>query len=439
MTEGTSTARPAAKGPIAYLTGEYPRATDTFIQREVAALRAMGWEVLTHSVRATDARHHVGPEQRAEHAATFAVLPHARRPLHLLRAHASLLGRRWLGAGRLAWRTRPPGLRGGLWQLFYFLEAGVLAHRLRARGAVHLHNHFGNSSCSVAMLAAEMTGLPWSYTMHGPMEFFEPRHWRIDEKVARAAFVACISHFARAQGMIFAAPAHWDRMRIVHCGVEPERYGPEAGRAAGERMLFVGRLAGIKGVPVLLRALARVAERRPAARLALVGDGPERGAIEREARRLGIADRVEFLGYLDQEAVAAELARSDLFVLPSFAEGVPVVLMEAMASGLPVVATRVAGVGELVEDGVSGRLVAPGDEGALAQAIEAMLADRDGRAAMAQAGRRMVEAAFDVRGEAQRLAALFADPRAALPEHASPRRPEAEAEAEPSQELAGRG
>ena len=408
------------RGPIAYLTGEYPRATDTFIQREVAALRGLGWEVLTHSVRATPPAHHVGPEQRAEHAATYAVQPRAKRPGTLLRAHGAMLGRRWMSALRLAWATRPPGAKAGLWQAFYFLEAGVLAHRLRETGAVHLHNHFGNSSCSVAMIAAEMAGVPFSYTMHGPMEFFEPRHWRIDAKVARARFVACISHFARAQGMIFADPAHWDRMRIVHCGVEPERYAPSSdpdpGRAPGERMLFVGRLAGIKGVPVLLAALADLAARRPAARLALVGDGPERAAIEAEAARLGVAERVEFLGYLGQAEVAAELARSDLFVLPSFAEGVPVVLMEAMASGLPVVATRVAGVGELVEDGVAGRLVAPGDIASLTAAIEALLADPERRAAMGRAGRAKVEAEFDVRREAARLAALFDDPRAVLPE-----------------------
>ena len=406
---------PARSGPIAYLTGEYPRATDTFIQREVAALRARGREILTHSVRGTDAAHHVGPEQKAEHAATFQVLTHAKRPAHLLRAHVAMLGRRWLSAARLAWKTCPPGVKGMLWQLFYFLEAGVLAHRLRAAGVVHLHNHFGNSSCSVAMLAAEMADIPFSYTMHGPMEFFEPQTWRIDEKVARARFVACISHFARAQGMIFADPTHWERMRIVHCGVEPDRYARAPDYAPGARMLFVGRLAGIKGIPVLLRALAGLAPTCPEARLVLVGDGPERQEIEAMAAGLGVSDRVAFRGYLSQAEVAAELARADVFVLPSFAEGVPVVLMEAMASGVPVVATRVAGVGELVEDGVSGRLVPPGDPIALQTALEALLSDPDGRARMGQAGRRKVSAEFDIRKEAARLDALFDDPLAALP------------------------
>ncbi len=411
------TGAPAKSGPIAYLTGEYPRATDTFIQREVAALRTLGREVLTHSVRGTDASHHVGPEQRAEHAATFQVLTHTRRPLHLLRAHGAMLGRRWLSAARLAWSTRAPGAKGALWQLFYFLEAGVLAHRLRRVGAVHLHNHFGNSSCSVAMIAAEMAGLPYSYTMHGPMEFFEPQTWRIDAKVARARFVACISHFARAQGMIFADPAHWDRMRIVHCGVEPDRYARAPDHVPGARMLFVGRLAGIKGIPVLLRALAALAPAHPEARLVLVGDGPERREIEALAADLDVTDRVEFRGYLGQAEVASELARADVFVLPSFAEGVPVVLMEAMASGVPVVATRVAGVGELVEDGVAGRLVPPGDPVALQAALEEMLADPEARERMGRAGRIRVAAAFDVRKEAARLDALFDDPLAVLPPH----------------------
>lgn len=215
-------------GPVAYLTGEYPRATDTFIQREVAGLRSLGIVVETCSVRATDAAHHVDADVRREHAATFQVQRQAKRPLGLLAAHGRLLlrdPRRWFGALGLALRTLPPGAKAFVWQMFYFLQAGVLADHLRRKGVVHQHNHFGNSSCSVAMIAAHMARLPYSYTVHGPAELFEPMYWRIDEKIARAAFVACISHFARAQGMIFADQAHWAKMRIVHCGVTPALYG----------------------------------------------------------------------------------------------------------------------------------------------------------------------------------------------------------------------
>ncbi|PZX13452.1 glycosyltransferase involved in cell wall biosynthesis [Palleronia aestuarii] len=398
----------AISGPIAYLTGEYPRATDTFIQREVAALRALGIEVLTHSVRATDASHHVGPEQRAEHAATFRVQPAAKRPATLLRSHLSCLGRRWLAAARLAWRTRPAGLKGSLWQIFYFLEAGVLAARLKEKGVVHLHNHFGNSSCSVAMLASEMSGVPFSYTMHGPMEFFEPQTWRIDAKVARAAFVACISHYARAQGMIFADQSHWERMRIVHCGVDPALYDGAERSGPGKTILFVGRLAAIKGVALLLDAVAALAPDHPDLRLTLVGDGPDRAGLEARARDLGIAEAVTFTGYLGQAEVAEHLARADIFALPSFAEGVPVVLMEAMAARLPVVAPRVAGVPELVADGEAGFVVPPGDPETLKVRLDTLLSDADLRARMGEAGRARVAAEYDAKAEAAWLARLIA-------------------------------
>ncbi|NDV98284.1 glycosyltransferase [Salipiger sp. PrR002] len=394
---------------LAYLTGEYPRASDTFIQREVAALRAMGHEVLTCSIRTTGAEHLVGPEQRAEHAQTFKVLDACRAPLRLLRAHARWLRSpsRYLRALALAWRTAPKGLKGRAYNLIYFAEAGVLADHLAAAGVQHLHNHIAKASCTVAMLASELSGIPYSFTIHGPDIFFEPHHWRIDEKTRRARFVACISAYCRAQLMCFADAADWPKLRIVHCGIDPERYAPAA--QSGQSLLFVGRLAGVKGVPVLLRALADLAPRYPDLRLRLIGDGPERTALERKAAELGLAECVEFLGYRSQAEVAEALSAADIFVLPSFAEGVPVVLMEAMAAQLPVVTTRIAGVPELVEHGASGLLVPPGEAGALAAALDSLLSDPDGRRRMGAAGRAKVIAEFDIKTEAAKLSALFGE------------------------------
>jgi glycosyltransferase involved in cell wall biosynthesis len=259
---------------LAYLTGEYPRASDTFIQREVAALRALGHEVDTCSIRTTGAEHLVGPEQRDEHARTFKVLQAAKSPLHLIRAHLRWMRtpRRYFSALRLAWTTAPKGIKGRLFNLIYFAEAGVLAAHLADRGVEHLHNHIAKASCTVAMLVNALSGLPYSFTIHGPDIFFEPHHWRIDEKARRAAFVACISDFCRSQLMCFAAPSDWARFHIVHCGVDPDRYAP-ADRT-GQDLLFVGRLAAVKGVPLLLEAVARLQPRFPDMRLTLIGDGP---------------------------------------------------------------------------------------------------------------------------------------------------------------------
>ncbi|MCC7321191.1 MAG: glycosyltransferase family 4 protein [Rubellimicrobium sp.] len=392
-------------GPVAYLTGEYPRATDTFIQREVAALRGAGITVLTASIRRTGPEHMVGPEQRAEQAGTFHVLEATAHP-RLVLAKLAALARpgRFLRALALAWRTAPRGLRGRVWNLIYFAEALTLARWMRAQGVVHLHNHIAKASCTVAMLASELTGIPYSFTLHGPDDLAEPGHWRLDEKIARAAFVACISDFARAQAMLHAARVHWPRLHVVHCGVDPARYGRPRVPGRG-RLLFVGRLAGVKGVPVLFQALSAVRALRPEVTLTLIGDGPERALLEEEGRALGLGDALRFTGYRDADFVAGALAEADVLVLPSFAEGVPVVLMEAMAARLPVVATRVGGVTELVEDGVSGHLVAPGNAALLARAILAAL---DAPSAMGAAARAQVEAAFDSRTEARRLATLLA-------------------------------
>lgn len=392
---------------IAYLTGEYPRASDTFIQREVANLRALGHEVLTCSIRTTGAEHLVGPEQRAEHARTFKVLKAVRDPVTTIKAHWRWIRtpRRYVSALGLAWRTAPKGIKGRLYNLIYFVEAGVLAAKLADDGVTHLHNHIAKASCTVAMLVAAMSGIRWSFTIHGPDIFFEPHHWRIDEKAGRASFVACISHFCRSQLMCFAGPETWNKLHIVHCGVDPSRYAPAPDRS-GVRVLFVGRLAGVKGVPILIDAVARLADSYPDLTARLVGDGPERAALETEVKARGLQDRVVFLGYRSQTEVAEELAQTDVFALPSFAEGVPVVLMEAMAAQVPVLTTRIAGIPELVEDGVSGRVVPPGDGVAFAGALEALLADPEQRKRYGAAGRAKVVAEFDAAREARWLSDL---------------------------------
>lgn len=389
-------------GRIAYLTGEYPRATDTFIQREVSALRRLGWEVDTFSIRRTGPEHHTGPEQKEEAARTFHVLPATLRPGRLLR---SLFGalcrpRRLLSAAWLAWRTSPGGLRAALYQAIYLAEGMVLAQELRRRDIRHLHNHIAKSSCTVAMLTSRLSGIPYSFTLHGPDIFYEPIHWRLDRKIETATFVACISDFCRSQAMAFSDRRHWPKLHIVHCGIEPERYGRT--RATAPRLLFVGRLAAVKGVPVLFEAMDRLRGEFPDLEVTLVGDGPDRKALEREAPA-----GVTFAGYRSQSEVAEMLRDSRALVLPSFAEGVPVVLMEAMASGLPVIATRIAGIPELVEEGRSGLLVPPGDAEALAEAIRRVLSDADLRDRMGAAGRERVLADFTSGTEAARLSQLL--------------------------------
>lgn len=393
---------------IAYLTGQYPRATDTFILREVLALRKLGMDVITCSVRTTGPEHHVGPEQKSEAAATFNILAAAKNPARLIACHIKAMRQpgRYLGALRLAFRTSPPGMRNHLYQFFYFLEAAVLTDHLRRENVDQLHNHIATSSCSLAMITSEMSGIPYSFSLHGPDIFFEPYHWRLDAKVETATFVSCISHFCRSQAMVFSSASHWDKLHIIHCGVDPARYTPGP-RPERPTLLFVGRLAAVKGVPVLFDALTALIKDHPTVLLRLIGDGPDREELEARAAKMGLTDHVEFCGYKSQGEVAEALAETDIFVLPSFAEGVPVVLMEALATQVPVVTSRVAGVPELVEDGISGVLVPPGSITHLTDALNRLLQNPDLRADMGRAGRAKVMEEFTSATEAEKLRQLF--------------------------------
>ncbi len=393
-------------GPIAYLTGEYPRATDTFIQREVAALRAQGLTVLTCSIRETGQEHLVGEEQKSEAARTFYVVKAARRFGYLAGCHLrTVIHRpgRYFSALGLALRTRSPGAKATLFQLFYFIEAIVLADHLLRNRIRHLHNHIAKSSCTVAMLASRASGIPYSFTLHGPDIFFEPERWRLDAKISEAAFVACISHFCRSQAMAFSREADWSKLHIVHCGVEPARYRSQETNRDANQILFVGRLAGVKGLPVLLETMADLHKDYPDLRLVLIGDGPDRASLELQTERFGISSVVDFVGYKSQGDVAQALLECEALVLPSFAEGVPVVLMEAMAAGLPVITSRIAGIPELVEDGVSGLLTPPGDAASLKSALLRIISDDDLRARLGEAGRAKVNQEFNVSREAEWL------------------------------------
>ncbi|MEM9561217.1 MAG: glycosyltransferase [Actinomycetota bacterium] len=408
---------------LAYLTGEFPRATDTFIQREIAALRADGFELDTFGVRRTGPEHLVGPEQREAQATTTYLLDLARTPALVL----ALLGaavrapRRLAAATALALATKRPGIRGAVYQLIYLVEAIVLANELRRRRIDHLHNHFGDSSCTVAMLASAVSGVPYSFTLHGSAIFYEAYTWRLDAKLDRAAFVATISHFTRSQAAMFAASETMERVHIVHCGVEPGRLRPVEHRGQGLHLIFVGRVVEQKGLVVLFEAMRELLDDRPGLRLTVVGDGPDRPALTSLAASMGLGEQVDFVGAKSQNEVVELLAGADVFVLPSYAEGVPVVVMEALGSAVPVVASFVGGMAELVIDDVTGFLVRPADADQLADRVGRLVDDPELRRTLGCAGRDRVIAEFDSRIEASRLGALFDGHHSGV---ASPVRPE---------------
>lgn len=396
---------------LAYLVSRYPLVSHTFILREVQALRRMGMTIDTYTVRR--AAELLSDEDREESLRTRALVPP--RAADLLAAHLRALTkrpRRYASTLRLALALSAPGARALLWQVFYFGEAVLMWESCARNGTRHIHAHHANVASDVALLASHLggRGWSWSFTMHGPTELFDVRAHRVAEKVERAHFVACVSEYARSQLMGLVGTREWEKLRVVRCGLDPARFAPveRAGREHPREILNVGRVVPVKGQALLLRAVAELARAGVDARLTLVGEGPQLPELEALADRLGIARRVEFAGAVGQGEIAAYYAHADVFAMPSFAEGLPVVLMEAMATGLPVVASRITGIPELVEEGVSGLLVAPGRLDELIAALARLLREpAERRVQMGSAGRARVESEFAVDRTAAELRALF--------------------------------
>jgi glycosyltransferase involved in cell wall biosynthesis len=264
------------------------------------------------------------------------------------------------------------------------------------------------------MLAAGLGGREgddpwtWSLTVHGPSEFFDVYRQALAEKVRDADAVIAISDFARSQLMSLVDEQHWDKIEVVHCGVPPEVFTPDAKPSADRhegplRILNVARMAPTKGHVILVQAVDRLEREGVAVDVVLAGDGPRRTALESMVRARGLEHRIRFVGAVGQDRIRSLYSWADVFCLPSFAEGVPVVLMEAMAMELPVIATRVAGVAELVESGHSGYVLAPGRVDDLVAAIGQLAADPALRQAMGRRGRRTVVEGFSVEENAARL------------------------------------
>ena len=401
---------------VAYLVGRYPAVSHTFILREVRALRELGVQVDTFSIWRTPPDQLLSEADREEAARTLSLLPLslgrvARSQIAAIAASPSAYARLVARAFRLA----RPGAYGRFLAATWVAESVILWHELRRRAIRHVHTHMPGTAPAVAMLATELAnrvdrgGHTWSLTVHGPAEFYEVRNDGLPEKVQSADFAVSISDFGRSQLMAFVGEEHWSKLHVVHCGVEPDRYPHHArdGASDGLRLLSVGRLAQVKGHGVLFQALAEMRARGSSATAVVVGDGPKRAELEQLARRLGLADAVRFTGAVGQDEIDRHYEDADALVVASFAEGIPVVLMEAMAHRLPVVATRVMGVAELVRDGENGLLVRPGRPDQLATALERLSADPQLRTRMGEEGRRTVESEFDVRASAARMRELF--------------------------------
>lgn len=402
MEEGRLALTPASP-QIAYLVSQYPAASHTFILREIRRLREMGWDVRVASVRAPDRPfEQLTPEEQDEQRATFYIKPagfaaalaaHFRtfvtRPLSYLDALAFAL--RLGGTGK---------------NLLYFTEAAVFTDWMRRENLSRVHMHF---TTTVGLLASRLLPMRTSATIHGSDEFLDPDGFHLARKIATFDLVCAISEYGRSQLMRCSDPIHWNKLRVARLGVDSEIYVPRPFRYNPSRfeILSVARLAPGKGMHVLIGAIERLVRQGRSVKLRIAGDGPARPDLENDVARCDLAAQVIFEGWQSPDQLRGLYAQADAFALASFAEGIPVVLMEAMAMEIPCVATWITGIPELIRNEVDGLLVPPANEEALACALARLIADSELRLRLGKSARQQVLEHYNLTRNVEALADLL--------------------------------
>jgi glycosyltransferase involved in cell wall biosynthesis len=391
---------------ISYLINQYPMVSHSFVRREIHALERLGYEVQRISVRGWDAEL-VDEEDIKERERTRFLLEQGALPLvtAMLRVLASRPVR-FARALRLAAQVGRRSVRPLPVHFIYLAEACRMLPWLAEHGSQHVHAHFGTNSTEIAMLARELGGPTYSFTVHGPEEFDKPEFLHLGEKIRRSEFAVAISSFGSSQLRRWVDSTHWSKLKVVHCGLDAAFHAaPPETTSVAPRLVCVGRLCEQKGQLLLVAAAAKLAQAGIEFELVLAGDGEMRGAVEAKIRQSRLDGRVRITGWISGARVREELAAARALVLPSFAEGLPVVVMEAMALCRPVISTYVAGIPELVVPGESGWLVPAGDVDALTQAMQAALeAPRETLARMGGLARERVLSRHSVDREASKLA-----------------------------------
>ena len=395
---------------LGYLISQYPAVNHTYILREILSLRRHGFDVIPVSVRRSDRPSGtLSEEEAAEESRTFSVL--GAGVLHALAINMRVLVRhpiRYLRGLGYAWALSRGTPRLLLSYTVYFLEAVVAGHYFVSRGVRSVHTHFAST---VLLLSSKVFPIRYSMTLHGSGEFVDVVGFHLAEKVRCAQFVVTISHFGRSQVLNASHPGDWSKVLVVPLGVDTDEYAPahrqlrEVG--ASLRLISVGHLSRVKGYPLLIEAVHQLRSRGKSVELTVIGEGSCRKEIETLIKELALENAVHLVGACNHDRIPEYLAASDIFVLSSFLEGVPVVLMEAMAMELPFVATRITGIPEIIDDGIDGLLVRPGDSEDLVEAIGKLADDRVLARRLGVAGRSKVLDRYELGRNADRLCEVF--------------------------------
>lgn len=401
----------AGSNNIACLVSQYPKISHSFIRREILGLESRGWRVLRLSIRAAKEQL-IDPEDILESGRTLFILKAGlARLLIATLARAIRSPRRFSRAVRLAFRMMRWSDRPAMWHLIYLAEACWIVPRLWESKITHLHAHFGTNPAEVAMFIGELAGLTYSFTVHGPEEYDRARCIHLAEKVKRAAFVIAVCSYGRSQIFRIIDPQMWPKIKVVHCGVDSS-FGAITAVMPQEnnRLVCVGRLCEQKGQLLLVKALSSLSKEGRKFELVLVGDGEHRVSIEDMIRKSNLTDCVRITGWATGRQVKEEILKARALILPSFAEGLPIVLVEAMILGRPVLSTYIAGIPELVIDGKAGWLFPAGSEKDLIRAICACLdAPKDVLKEMGEFARARALVRHSLDGQTDRLSHLFKD------------------------------
>lgn len=397
---------------LAYLVSAYPAISHTFILREIRHLRTRGFEIHVASINGPDRPDDgLTADEGEEAAKTYYVKKHG-----VVGALAALfwsLGTRPLATLRglfFALRLGGLDLSKLLYDLFYFVEALMVGRWMTRLGLTHLHVHFATPASTVGLIMTHVHPYGLSLMVHGPDEFYDAPGYFLREKIEGSRFVCTIGRYARSQCMKLSDPDQWDKFEVAPLGVDPELFTPRPPRAGTDHLevICVGRLVPAKGQHVLVSVMERLVQREGRdVHLRFVGDGPDRASLEDDVRERGLDEYVTFEGAVNQDRIRELYARADVFALPSFAEGIPVVLMEAMAMQIPCVTTFITGHPELIRDGKDGLLVAPSDDEGLADAIARLMDEPALRKQLGEAGRLRVIDRYNLEPNTDRLAEIL--------------------------------
>lgn len=395
---------------MAYLISRYPAISHTFILREIDMLRRLGFEIYTASINAIDRDpKQLTAQEQTELANTFYVKPSG--VWGVLKAHVKTIFTHpiWYVKGLMfALGLGKTDLKKVLYALFYFVEAVMVGQWMRSNKVSHLHVHFGMAAATVGLIAKHTFPIEFSMTIHGPDEFYNVNDNYLAQKILDAKFICCISNFARSQLMMLSSPSEWDKFEISPLGVNPEVFKLRETAPPSDvfEILCVGRLVPVKGQFILLNAVRKLLGEERKIRLRYIGDGPDRANLEKIVADSQLNEHIIFEGAVNQDDILQFYQSAHIFTIASFAEGVPVVLMEAMMMGIPCVTTHITGIPELIRQG-EGLLVAPSDEEGLAEAIRKLMDDKNFYNQIAQAGHDSVMARYELSKNTERLADIF--------------------------------